>query len=421
MDIITTASLPLAGPFFAPMLALLPAARHQRVCELSDAAWLLLGTTRALDDQPSGRAFLQKSAATFSRIPVRTTFFDGLASKRRGLLTCEINLALTRYMTTLLPDPFAAFPELAAFDLSAGDGHFHTAAVHDPRDTDGKRHATGHVYLLNLRSQAMHHLDLCDPVTRRKEHDLHVLKRHDFDSLRSHAPKGRRVIMAYDRAILDYRFWQKAKDTAGLYFVSRPKCNTNLLRGGFTEYDHSAPVNAGILSDEQAAPEATAKVIRRITWQNPDDGAEWQFLTNEMTLPPGLIVLIYRRRWDIEKVFDEFKSKLHETKSWASSSAAKRAQANFLCLTHNLMVLYEHELAKSGITNIAEEKRRAGRLQDRTAAAVKEKRFLPTIISGFQRLTQRSVKFIRWLRGYLWSDRPLTHIHAILIRYYAAL
>ena len=32
----------------------------------------------------------------------------------------------------------------------------------------------------------------------------------------------------------------------------------------------------------------------------------------------------------------------------------------------------------------------------------------------FQRLTQRSVKFIRWLRQNLWSQRPLPDLWAIL-------
>ena len=35
--------------------------------------------------------------------------------------------------------------------------------------------------------------------------------------------------------------------------------------------------------------------------------------------PPGLIVFLYRRRWDLEKVYDQFKNKLNEKKSWASS------------------------------------------------------------------------------------------------------
>ena len=104
---------------------------------------------------------------------------------------------------------------------------------------------------------------------------MHLIKRHDLDALRGHAPKGRKVIIACDRVILDYQFRQKAKDTAGLYFVLLKSCR--------------------------------------------------------------------------QKVFDEFKNKLNEKKSWASSVAAKAAQANFMCLVHNLIVLYDHELEKEGI------------------------------------------------------------------------
>ncbi len=34
------------------------------------------------------------------------------------------------------------------------------------------------------------------------------------------------------------------------------------------------------------------------------------------------------------------------------------------------------------------------------------------------RLTQRSVKFIRWLRQNLWSERPLPELWAILSKLY---
>ena len=38
----------------------------------------------------------------------------------------------------------------------------------------------------------------------------------------------------------------------------------------------------------------------RISFLNPANGEIWQVLTNEMTLPPGLIVKLYLMRWDIE-------------------------------------------------------------------------------------------------------------------------
>ena len=331
---------------------MLPGARHQRSCpETSDADWLLPGVSRALDDKPGGRAFIQEHRVLLRDVPDKSRFFEALASPRRLRLCQEVNEMMGQAMNRSMPDPFAAFPALAAFVLYAGDGHFHAAAVHDPRDKEGVRHATGHLFLLNLRSQAMRHLDLCDPLTRRKEHERRVLKRQDPDTLRGHAPKGREVMITYDRAVLDYRFWQKGRDTAGLYFVSRSNSHTNLMRSGFLPFERADPVNAGVLSDEQGAPEGTGKLIRRITWLDPDTGGQWRFLTNEpeqsgesrrqMTLAPGLIVLIYRRRRDIEperrgdsrplsfqagrqKAFDEFKTSSTGRNHGPAASPPKR-------------------------------------------------------------------------------------------------
>ena len=81
-----------------------------------------------------------------------------------------------------------------------------------------------------------------------------------------------------------------------------------------------------------------------------------------MTLPPGVIALLYKQRWDIEKVFDEFKNKMLERKSWASGPEAKTNHATFLCLAHNLAVLLEVEiLAGDAIDNVPERKRKAKR------------------------------------------------------------
>ena len=118
---------------------------------------------------------------------------------------------------------------------------------------------------------------------------------------------------------------------------------------------------------------------------------------------------------------DQFKNKLNEKKSWASSVTAKAAQAVFLCLLHNLMVLFEAGLAETGISNVAEEKRREKVLTERTACVEKTGRKMPLIMAGFQRLTQRTVKFIRWLRSFFWHNRPLDELQLILKKRYATL
>jgi hypothetical protein len=162
--------------------------------------------------------------------------------------------------------------------------------------------------------------------------------------------------------------------------------------------------------------------VRRVRYHCPLRGEEFSFLTSEHTLPPGLIAHLYRRRWEIEKVFDEFKNKLRETKAWASSPEAKAMQAHFLCMAHNLMVRCETELEREhGVRNEAELARRAKRLEKEEARLIRQGETLPMLVRALQRLTVRSVKFIRWLRVQLFT-RPhhepdvaaLRHLYATL-------
>ena len=127
-------------------------------------------------------------------------------------------------------------------------------------------------------------------------------------------------------------------------------------------------------------------------------------------------------RWEIEKTFDELKNKLGETKAWASSANAKTMQAHFLCMAHNLMIRCEAELEREhGVRNEAELARRAKRLEKEQKRLAKVKAALPMLVQRFQRLTVRSVKFIRWLRVQLFA-RPhhepdiagLRHLYATL-------
>ena len=315
--------------------------------------------------------------------------------------------------------PAGPYKALEDFAIFAGDGHFHAAAVHDPRNADGTKYATGHLYLLDMRRHAMRHLDVGDQKHRKKEHDMRTLKRQTPQALRCGTPKGRKVIIVWDRAGIDFNQWRLWKENSGIYFISRPKDNMNLAKQGDCLWDTNDPVNTGILADELVAPVTHARMVRRITFIDPASGAHWQVLTNEKNLPPGLVAKLYLMRWDLEKVFDEFKNKLLEKKSWASSATAKCMQAVFLCLTHNLMVLQEHALREEhGIVNEAEDRRRAKRLTKEKAAVKKAGRVLTALKEALQRCTQRSVKFVRWLRSFLLRETPWHEMLAALREIY---
>lgn len=412
MVIMDSCALPLALRFFAPVAQIADSCPSTRCCpELSDEAWLRLGITRVVDDKPNGRAFLQSIRADWKDTPARSSFFDTLASERRLRFCREVNAALCADMGRRLPDPLAAWPALKGFAVFAGDGHFHAAAVHDARDADGTKYPTGHVYALNLRNHAMHHLDVGDQKGRKKEHDMRTLKRQSPAALRFGTPKGTKVVLVWDKAGIDFAWWLSCKNNHGIYFISRPKENMVLEIGPDNPYDTADRVNTGIVADQMVAPATHMRYVRRITFINPVNGELWQVLTNEVTLPPGLIAKLYLMRWDIEKVYDEFKNKFFEKKAWASSATAKCMQAVFLCLAHNLMVLHEQELLQEhGITNEAEDRRRAERLTEEKNAVKKAGRVLTPLREELQRCTQRTVKFIRWLRTWLLRDVPYPEI-----------
>jgi hypothetical protein len=326
--------------------------------------------------------------------PLRSNYFEALQSPRRLRLLTELNQRLLRKLATTLPDPLAQYSELAEFDLYAGDGHWHGAAAHDETFDDTK-YAVGHFYTLDLRRHTLRHLAVGEG---KKEHDMHVLKRLAAPTLRQGAPTGRKVLYVWDKAGIDFKAWHRWKQASGIYFISLEKTNMNLQTTGQPDWDRSDPVNAGILNVELVAG-AAGVLLRRIHYIEPISGELLVFLTNEMTLRPGLIAFLYKLRWDIEKVFDQLKNKFNEQQAWASSDNAKVAQAQFICLLHNLLLGVEQRLLASGIENQAELARKAKTLEEAQTRAAAAGRKLPTPVVVIQRFTQRSVKLLRWLRS----------------------
>ena len=88
----------------------------------------------------------------------------------------------------------------------------------------------------------------------------------------------------------------------------------------------------------------------------------------------------------------------------------------------NLLHLLEHELAtREGITNKAEEARRAKRLEQAKAVAASQNTVLPQALCSVQKLTQHTLKLVRWVATQLWLDIPWKQACAILGALYATL
>jgi IS4 transposase len=312
-------------------------------------------------------------------------------------------------MTGRVADAYAQCRELDGWDIYACDGHYHRAACFDPKReaSDGtvRATATGHFFRLNMRTHHLSCLAMAEPKDgKKREHDMSAIKRSSAEALRYGAANGRKVMLVWDKACIDYQHWFKLKHTYGIYFTTCEKANSKAEICSANMLDHSEARNEGVVSDHLVGS-SNGVQLRRIVYINPEDGVTYTYLTNDFTLPAYLIVLLYKHRWDIEKIFHQLKSKMKERKSWASSPEAKKSHAIFECLAHNLLLLFEKHLEQSeGLRDEVEEKKQAGRLKTPPAAIIHLARNF--INSALTRATQRTQRFIRWVRARLYLEAP---------------
>jgi len=257
---------------------------------------------------------------------------------------------------------------------------------------------TGHFFALNLKSQSRFPLVLADWAGRKKEHAARALKRQRVAMLRQGAGKGRKGLWVWDKAGVALPFWQERK-ASGIYFLSLRKEGMCLEVEQARVIDFAQPINQGVTGD-RVVKDRRGRRLREITFQNPCAGQTYVYLTSEMTLEPGLLVLLYKTRWEIEQVFDETKTKLQEQKSWATTPTAKELQAQFVALVHNLLLRVQDLHQQQGVEYVAEIQRKQKRLKQQEAELEKTHRTLPLIYKTRQRFTQAAFKLIRWLRAH---------------------
>jgi hypothetical protein len=381
--------------FFQPLQHALTQASGLWHCpELPDDEWLRMGVQRVLEGSPSGRAFVQEHGLRFETSPAYTTYFASLRSERRRDLVREVSRSLLAAMDARLDDRLSGIPELAGYACFAADGHWHKAAAHDPRH-EGSKVSVGHFYSLNLRTHTLRHLVAGEGL---HEHDMSALKRIKPGGLRQEVRQGTRVLIVYDKAGIDLGYWKRCRHECAVYFLSRAKENMIFAWVEERAWDRSDERNQGVISDSTVRSRDGHR-LRLVVYQDAPSAKIYEFLTNEPDLPPGVIAELYRRRWEAEKVFDEVKNKLGQQKAWGTSRVAKETQAQMIAITHNLLLAYEQDLEeRHDAGNTAEDQRRRERIELVRAAGAGTGLPIASLLLHLRRASQRSVKFIRWLR-----------------------
>jgi len=234
-------------------------------------------------------------------------------------------------------DYLSEYSELDGYTVEAADGHFVDHAEHTPKNEKGKVSAAGFIYAMDLRTGLFRAL-CCVTNGTIRNHELPVFRDH-IEAENSNGERAGKWITIYDKAITDFLFWEKQKAHQN-YVISLRKENAVTEFVSVIPFDESDEVNTGVERYEIHKNGNAAFSI--VHYRDPETAKLHVFVTTmPVSINPGLIALLYFKRWSIEKGYDNSKNNLKEKKAWSSDKNALNSQMRFTAMAYNFMRLIE--------------------------------------------------------------------------------
>lgn len=386
--------------------------RSTRQCpELEDRDFIFEGLVRVLGAYDSGRAWLQHQREQDRAHTPRSTAFDALNSPRRHATLAEAAAALQRNLVRVMAgdgvDHLADFPELTDWNVLATDGHAVEHAVHAELDAKGRHVADAGLYTLDLRTGLTAFLR---PVAGAGHHA------HEWPAFKAavrHLRPAAHTLWINDRAFIDNGSWAELRKHR-MYQITRLKENMYPIEEHALTFDRTDPVNAGVRRFARVRFQGVPGFFLLVGFRDPETGQRYTFLSSlPETFRPGLIAWLYLLRWKIEKLYDTFKNKLHQTKAWANSPAAAANRPLFLGMTYNILLWLQHRLCMDfGIADDKVAKKFELHLAQRTDAALAAGRTVHPLHTTTlpRRMAQMTVQFIRCVANHLFIPKPFQAI-----------
>jgi hypothetical protein len=331
--------------WFRPMQKALGKVRYsrERFFTLSVEFFILLGCLRQLQGTKILRDQVQSlfdADDTVDKVPLaRSTWSDALANPYRTEILREAVQVLVREARNELPDRFAGINELGARPIYAIDATYQDESSHYqpcyPHEggTDNRK---GHMTLTTYDMRAGIAVDSNTETTSIDE--MRFVKEVWTASWWT---SQKNAIYVVDRAFIEARYWDQRKSSVNATVITRMK--STFKYQVLEPLNRAAdPVNEGVVSDLLIQLRSSKDVWRLIKFMAPD-GNEYEYLSNDLALTPGMIAFLYHRRWDEEKYFDNYKTDMANSKAWGKSPIAIEHQALLGLVTYLLMRLFLHK------------------------------------------------------------------------------
>jgi hypothetical protein len=329
------------------------AQRHilwKRACpKLSDVDFVIACIIRAISKVDSALEFLQDYEQIHKiKIP-ESTWFDACSNPRRlqmfEALSPFIQIQLKEKMGTLSVDYLSPLPGIENSICNAFDGHFMQRSVHS-KTTDpnaSKKPTAGFLFGIDLSCGLLQPVRVVSDGSA-CESEIPGFKDWYMETYADKIIKEKRITV-YDRAISEFDFW---KDEAkhNRHIVTRSKKNFKFNKKEAIDWERRDLLNTGVTGDYKVTKKIKGKNyhFRIVHYFDPQHDQNYEFLTTlPASIPPGVIAELYRRRWQIEKVFDNTKNDLRELKGWGKSRESLGIQMHSVAAAYNLIRLF-HEM-----------------------------------------------------------------------------
>ena len=314
----------------------------KRSCpDLSDKDFIRLGLLRGISPVDSGRHFLQLNEEVYGEICPHSTYFKALKSSRRmEMLKATEKQSYEIHCESMIlegVDYLKQFEELNDYTVYAADGHYVDHAYHTPKDSNGKVYAAGFIYAMNLRNGLLKPLS-CVTNGTIKHQEIPVLRQY-VDQENRGKNKSVKDLYVYDKAATDYAWWNKQKYHQN-YMISLLKENSTAVWCERIPFDKNAEINIGI--ESYSTYESKGVKFSVVKYFDPETGKEFDFVsTLPESIEPGIIAVLYYKRWTIEKAFNNNKSNLKEKKAWSSNMNSLNNEMRFTTMSYNIMRVFE--------------------------------------------------------------------------------
>ena len=309
--------------------------------QLTDVDFIELGVLRCISTVDSGRHFLQTADELYAEQCPLSTYFNSLKSARRTMMlevieqqSYEIHCENLRSKGV---DYLKVFPELDEYSVEAADGHFIEHACHTEKGANGKVYAAGFIYAMSLRYGLLRPLCHITNGTIR-HHEIPVL-RTQLEKQNKKKNPSQKCLYVYDKAVTDYAWWDNQKQY-GNTMISVLKENSAATFVKSIPFDSKNKINTGV--ENYSVYENKGVQFTRVDYRDPETNKLHRFITTlAESMSPGIIAILYFKRWTIEKAFNNSKSNLKETKAWSCDVNSLKNQMRLTAMSYNLMRVFE--------------------------------------------------------------------------------